>query len=137
MQLHVFHGSAQLLLQVPVMPVRSADGSVLGLPVRLPRLLPHLVLHTDAACAQHPPHQRAQVFDARARGLPRPVLRDVRPLVQQDRRQKRVVEGATPPTIRLHCTELSRVVCGALRYLRQIAFLEDEQLVSSILHVFC
>jgi len=146
MQLLVFHGSTQLLLQVPDVSVRCAAGSVLGMRVRLPRLLAHLVLHTDASQAEHSLHQRPQVYVARARRLPRPVLRDLRPLVQQDRRQKRIVRRrriAVPSHAATAVDEHSAenfpvlIICGARRYARTSLSQRTNNLISYVLVVSC
>ena len=91
MQLHVFHWSTKLLLQDAICVVRDTNGSMLGLWVRLSRFLPHLVLHSNAAQADYRLRQHSQVHGSDARRLPRSVLWDMRPSLQQDRRQKRVI----------------------------------------------
>jgi len=65
LQLHVFHRVPQLVLQAADAAVRYSDGALLGMRVRLSRLLPHLVLHADAASHGHPlrqPPQAGQLF---------------------------------------------------------------------------
>jgi len=89
MQLLMLHGSPQLLLQDAGGSVWRAVGSVLGLRVRLSRILPHLVLHTSPAQTHDPLREHAQAADTRARSLHRPVLRDLRSVLQQDCSQER------------------------------------------------
>ena len=94
-QLLLLQRNAQLLLQDADGPLRSAARLLLGVRVRDARLSPDLAGDAAHPVPQHLAHVVPQGLNALPRGVPRTVLRDVRPLLQQDRRQVRLAAVAS------------------------------------------